>query len=479
MKKDLFEHVRHFIEQNRLLEQVSSVIVACSGGADSIALLHLLLRYSECCPIQLIVAHVNYGLRGAESDRDEQLVRTYSQRYNLPFFLKSIPGKKEKDRDLSLQMYCRKVRYDFFAELQQITGAERVALGHTLNDNIENFFLRSLAGTGLEGLKGMLPLADNRLVRPLLSTTRARIDLFLDENGIAYAEDSSNRETNYLRNKIRHFLIPIIETKLQPSFENTFLNTSTILRAENDYLEQIVQQFYRDEDLVQHRPGQISLERYGLGKLHPAIIRRIFVKAMYELIQPERGPEKIFEKTERFLRALEQKRTVPRTSFTSHLTVEATSECIILSLDQPQTKQQLGEQYLEVPGHISLSPLHKTLEATLLPHVPTKKEREQIFHDPDRALFDAHFLSSTLLVRSRRSGDTFRPFNGPGKTSLKKFLINIKIPKRCRDTVPVVLSDNTIIWLAGLRRADLANLSTTTGSCVLLTLRRTGAQTHP
>src|SRR4030042_944359 len=234
----LFEQVRRTIDHYRLLEKGDRVIVGVSAGVDSMVLLHLLNAFRQEFDLFLIVAHIHHGLRLVESEREAELVQKESVRFGLPFEYGQFNVKEFGEAEgFSLQDAARRIRFQFFHDLLKKYGGGKIALGHNADDQVETVLLRLLRGSGLKGLKGMLPIREKRVIRPLLEVRREEIETYAQENGIPCLLDSSNLRKDYLRNRLRINLIPLIEQEYQPGFQRAIIKTSNLLREENDFIE--------------------------------------------------------------------------------------------------------------------------------------------------------------------------------------------------------------------------------------------------
>ena len=234
----LFNRIKRAIDRYHLLEKGDRLIVGVSAGVDSMVLLHLLNACREAFDLSLIVAHVNHGFRPGESEKEAELVEKESAGLGLPFEYGKFNVKEfQKLAGLSPQDAARRIRFHFFYNLLQKHHAEKIALGHNADDQVETILIRLIRGSGLQGLKGMLPIREGRVIRPLLEVWRGEIQSFAMERKIPFLLDSSNLKNGYLRNRIRLTLIPLIEREYQPNFKEVLLRTSYILKEENDYLE--------------------------------------------------------------------------------------------------------------------------------------------------------------------------------------------------------------------------------------------------
>jgi tRNA(Ile)-lysidine synthase len=236
-------------------------------------LLHLLDRYCQPFSLSLIVAHVNHGLRPGEAEKEAALVQKESERLGLLFEYGHFDVKAfQKAAGYSPQDGARRVRFHFFNTLLKKHRANKIALGQNADDQVETVLLRLIRGAGLQGLKGILPVREGRIIRPLLEVWREEIESFAKEKAIPYLVDSSNLGDRYLRNRVRHHLIPLIEKDYQSGFKEILLKTSAILREENDYLERGAEDAYRR--IVREEEDGLFLRFSEYLRLHEAILRR-------------------------------------------------------------------------------------------------------------------------------------------------------------------------------------------------------------
>lgn len=280
----MLTQVQTYIQKHQLLECTAPVLVACSGGADSIALLHMLIQLGYTCH----VAHCNFHLRGDESNRDEQFVCQWCQSYHCPCYVQHFDTKDyAQQHKISIELAARELRYQWFETLRQRISAQAIAVAHHQDDNIETSLLHLIRGTGILGLTGMQP-KNGYVVRPLLALTRQQIEQYLQNQHIDYVTDSTNLETDYTRNKVRLQLIPMLES-INPSFSQVMAtNIQNFNATQRIYARYVAQQkktWYRKKD------GQILINLSGLQeqleaetllfewlkefKIHPAEIGKI------------------------------------------------------------------------------------------------------------------------------------------------------------------------------------------------------------
>lgn len=278
------QQVATYIEQHQLLNTHQPVLVACSGGADSVALLRILLDLNYCCH----VLHCNFHLRGEESQRDEQFVTQLCEQWHCPLSIAHFDTQQyAQAHKLSIETAARELRYTWFEQVREGMQAQAIAVAHHEDDNIETCLLHFVRGTGIQGLTGMKP-KNGYIVRPLLCLKRKDIEQFLLQHQIGYVTDSSNLQTHYTRNKIRHCLIPLLQ-ELNPSFLQIMpTNLQNFKAAERIYMRYIAQQkkiWYQEKEgkiyinltgVQQQLEAETLLFEWIKGfKIHPAEIGKI------------------------------------------------------------------------------------------------------------------------------------------------------------------------------------------------------------
>ena len=240
MSRYMLEKTQHSVRKHGLIRRGQHVLVAVSGGADSVAMLLALDELKRLLGIRLTVAHLNHHIRGNEAKKDAEFVRKLAAGLKIPF----VGGDADvprlaKSRGLSIEMAAREARYEFLADAARKKGADVIATAHTADDQAETVLLKLCRGAGSRGLSGIpreTTINGVRVVRPLLDVTRVEIESFLRRKKQAWREDRTNRDTAYLRNRVRHELLPMLESKLNPGIREALLRTADILREEDDLL---------------------------------------------------------------------------------------------------------------------------------------------------------------------------------------------------------------------------------------------------
>jgi tRNA(Ile)-lysidine synthase len=280
----MLKRVRKTVAEFLLLEQGDHVLIAVSGGADSVALLRALVLLSPEYKLKLTTAHLNHGLRGIEADEEERFVRSLCAGIGMECLCKTVDILAlKRGKGQSTEESGREERYRFLDEAAKQCGATKIATGHHREDQAETLLMNLLRGSGLEGLKGILPVRGGRIIRPLLHVAKMDILKFLNRQGLSYREDSSNLSPLFLRNRIRHDLIPAL-TAYNPGIVEGLSRTADIIRREDDYLRTTVRELLHREGIAQGGTGSILPLPFFMG-LHEALKGRI-IKTLLEAATP-------------------------------------------------------------------------------------------------------------------------------------------------------------------------------------------------
>ena len=413
------DRIAESCRNGRLLSPGQKVICALSGGADSVALLWSLYLLKNEWNLSLEAAHFNHGLRGSESDSDEEFVKKLCGRYNIPLHL---GGGVVQVSGRGLEDAARRARYAF---LESLDPNARIATAHTADDNAETVLLHLLRGSGLRGLGGITPCR-GRLIRPMLSVTRQEVEEFLALWNLTYVMDSSNREDTFLRNRLRHQVMPVFH-KENPRFSENCSQMAGQLRQDEDYLN-----LHARQALETLRQPQ-GLDRDGLLTLHPALKSRVVVMYLKELglREPERHHvAAVLELAES---------TRPSSFLVLPNGVILRRQYRFLTGDQGTTP--LEETEFMVPGVLECSGWR--ISATLL------DSYQGMDHNPWRMV--VHWTQgrkAALTVRPRHPGDKIALPGG--HKSLKRAMIDRKIPAALRDCLPVFMKGDRLLAVAGL-----------------------------
>ncbi len=527
MSEVLLERVEETILRHRLLTGGEKVLVAVSGGADSVCLLYTLWQLREKFSLSLCVGHINHLLRGEEADADARFVEELASSLGLPVEIAKVDVKAlARENKLSLEDAGRQARYQALEEMAARMGADCIALGHTADDQVETILLNFLRGGGPEGLAGM-PITresagGSRIVRPLLEMTKAETEAYCREQGLSPRLDRTNLEPFALRNRLRHQVLPILKAE-QPALDKVLLRQAEIFRAEDEFLralaeaasktvilsaseesrggilEEILHSVQNDNERREH---SIVLSARKLSDLSIALARRV-VRESLRRLREGRQPLGL-EQIERVLALAREGDTGKRLHLGENLFAEREYERLILSrisdvrcqISDPTSgisnlKSAISVS-LPVPGEMHFA--GALLRAKVLPRDKVKDlhadegGRIAFFdaaklrilgagfreprHDFRRALQKPAPIGELFIVRLPKPGDRFIPLGNSGFMKLQDFFTNLKVPRAERRKIPLVCRGEDIVWVAGFRIDDRYKVSDDTREVVRLEWRK-------
>ena len=419
-----------FINQNKLFNPSDRILLAVSGGRDSVLLAHLF----NAANFSFGMAHCNFGLRGQESDSDQAFVKDLADKLGVPFYGTRFDTEKfAKANSISTQMAARELRYNWFEQLRGEYSYHYVAIAHHLNDTAETILLNLVRGTGISGMHGILPKRGN-IIRPMLFLTANEIETIIRENNICYREDSSNTSPKYVRNKIRLEVIPKLK-EINPKLEDTFEQNSIRFSQLEEFLHLQVEKL-RAEIFKPSGSGSVSISLEKLKELQPRklLIYELFKNygfsdaVLSDLVSSWDGqPGKTFESA-------------------SHLLILDRGELLLIKKDKEQVDEVVfideDEAALRVP------------EFTLI-YQRKCVEKVKIGANINTAFIDADLLQFPLKLRQWEKGDYFFPFGMKGRKKLSDYFINLKIPLSDKKKIKILENGNgDVIWVVGYRSDD-------------------------
>ena len=453
----------------RCLPDGGPLVVAVSGGADSICMLHALSQLKDELKLQLHVAHLNHSLRGAEADSDAQHVADLAGKLNLPCTVEKRDITSFGNTS-SVEDKARNARYTFLAEVAASTGANAVAVAHTADDQVETILMHLVRGTGLAGLCGMREVSTwkpspdesgTTIIRPLLGVARKEIEDYCAANGLTPRIDSSNRSPDYMRNRFRHELIPQL-TGYNANFKDALLRLASVVADEITLLDEQVSDVW---DTVVSQENQIvHIDRAAFGKLPVAVKRHLMRRVLEQLAGTLTDIEAVH--IESLLEAM-QKPVGKKLSLPYGLVlVNGYDTCTIGSESLQNNDNELieGEYALNVPGD-TIIPGWTVHTAVVAEQVNSESQYDECF--------DYDVVGSELIVRGKNAGDSFQPLGMKGSKSLKDYMINDKVPQAQRSSIPVVCSPEHIIWVVGHRIDERAKVIASTKRVLTIRFDRT------
>ncbi len=456
----LQKRIRDVIASSSLLRKGEPVIIGVSGGADSICLLHILSFLFPSS--KRIAVYVDHSLRPHETRAEKVLVQKQAEICSAHFETVTVDVQKEKKlKNCSLEEAARNLRYQALEDLRIKFRATSIAVGHTADDQAEELLLRLIRGSGSSGLSGMKQHRGN-IIRPLLHETKETLLTYLQEQKIPFCQDSSNFDTNFLRNKIRLDLLPKLENEYNKSMRQTLLQTAAILTEEDKLLNELTKTcFHR---LVYQEAEKLNLD-LPLFALEPlAIKRRIIEKICWTL---ESRPS--FKKIESLLSlAASQNQTE------CHLTggLRAVRQNNSILFHRPSRKKgyrgpgiiqkTFSPIPIPCPGTYSVTSLNHQLEITKVPFSP------DLYKNSNNLIIDTANITFPLLLRHHKAGEHFHPLGAPGRKKISRFFSDQKIAVSARNTFPILLFKEKIIAIVGLRIEQQFRVTNTTKNVLLL-----------
>lgn len=468
----LIKAVKATIIKHSMLEPGDSVLAGVSGGADSIALVYILLKLSPELGLRLGIAHFDHGLRTGESDRDAEFVASVAKNLNLPCYSKKANVKKFSiHHKLSIEEAGRILRHKFLSETARKNGFDKIALGHQKDDMAETVLINILRGSGPRGISGIPPKRD-MVIRPLTDISRSDIEYFLQSENIAHITDSSNMDTRFLRNRIRHCLIPLLASEYNSEIVENLNRTAEIIRDEQTWLDSMTDPLFKKIQL----PGDllhIRLSIPELKKMPLAAARRIIRKAVFEIKGNLHGVG--FKHMDAVLELIISENKNFQIDFPGPVRIrrENTTLEIVRRNNQGRGKtvtrqngiqEPLFEYVITNPQTVFVRETDQLIQLTELSshEVSWLKKSNSYAADPKEAYMDMVSLCYPLLVRSFRPGDRFRPLGLSGFQKLKKFFIDRKVPFSQRKNIPILECSGKIIWVAGYRIDDAVKIKSST-----------------
>jgi tRNA(Ile)-lysidine synthase len=288
----LEDKVLNTIKRYEQIKSGDTIVVGVSGGPDSICLLNVLKNLQNELKINIVVAHINHMIR-KEADSETVFVQDFCEQRDIKCFVKKADVLQiAKEKKLGTEEVGRKIRYDFFEEVKNLVGGNKIATAHNANDNAETVLMNFLRGSGSTGLKGIEPIRDNKLIRPIIECTRQEIEQYCNEKGLNPKYDKTNQENIYTRNKIRNMLIPYIQENFNPNIIETINRMSNLIATDEMYFKSIVKQSYK-ETFISRTEKEIILDLKKFNVLEKVIKSRLIIYTINELLGTTNGIEKI------------------------------------------------------------------------------------------------------------------------------------------------------------------------------------------
>ena len=463
---DLERTVRETIDRWRLLPAGDTVVVGVSGGADSLCLLHLLQRLAPEYGVRLYVGHLDHGIRGEEAREDAAFVEALCKGWGLPYTMRRIDVPAlTRERHLSLEEAARQARYRFLGELARSLGAHTVAVAHHADDQVETVLMHLLRGSGLAGLRGMCPLSrledlrlgegvafgEIRLVRPLLGVSRPGILAYCQEHGLQPRFDLSNLDRTFYRNRLRHELLPLLET-YNPNIRQVLWRTAEVIAADYALLREVLEGAWRR--LVRYElPNAIAFDLAAFRAQPLALQRSLLREAVHRLRRSLRNINWVH--IENAVEIAREGRTGAQATLPQGLMLTVGYDVLTVSAADrrwvdPNRPHVWAPLPLPFEGETPLPESDWVAYTAIFPR-EALAEAWARNTDPLAGYFDAEAFHSPPVLRPRREGDWFIPLGLGHRQKVGDLMTNLKIPRPLRDGVPLLVRGEDVVWVVGYR----------------------------
>ncbi|GFZ34187.1 tRNA(Ile)-lysidine synthase [Clostridium zeae] len=453
------DKVINFIREHHMIKKGDKVLVALSGGPDSVCLLHVLYMMRHELGISLGAAHINHLLRGDDSFEDESYVEKMCDNLGIPCFIKRVDVEiMAKDKSISSEMAGREARYGFFSEVIKEKGFNKVAIAHNANDQAETILMRVMRGTGIDGLVGIKPVRDEIYIRPILCVTREEIEDYCESNNLNPRIDRTNLESIYSRNKVRLEMIPFIKNNFNKDIVESLNRLASLANIDSEYIDKSSEDMYFK--FCKEKVGTIIINKEAFY-IHEALLTRLIRKSIFYVS----GATYNFEMKHIYDIILLQKgKTGKNINLPNNIVAENSYGDIIISIRKFEeyksiefivSKQEIDEKKVE---NLRLN----GLMYDVVLQVKQNDTKIDLNSSDLIKYFDYDKIKQKIIIRNRKNGDKIKPLGMTGTKKIKDIFIDNKVPNSLRDEIPLVCFDNNISWIVGLKISDLFKVNKNT-----------------
>jgi tRNA(Ile)-lysidine synthase len=458
------------IARERLVGKGDRVVVALSGGPDSRALLQFFIKNRESLGISVDAFHLDHGQR-PESLQEARQLRSLCGELGVGcfFYSTSVPRLCRMQR-ISLEEGGRKARLHYIRKVRALAHPCRIATGHHLDDCAETVLMNLLRGSASRGLSGMRYSTEEGIIRPFLDVTREDILEWCKRENLTCLHDPTNDDMRFLRNRIRAQLIPLLLRDYSPALARTLRRMSQVIAEEDDMIEDLARRAL-DDMTVERAKDRLLLDRNSLLSMHPALARRVLRLAVIEFRADPRDVSSAL--SERLLRLVRQ-RTGAAVPVGKNVLALSSYDSVIIESVKCLSPKRPDPVAIRVPGVTDLPDFGISITTELVPTIPDLTNPS-----PWEAWMDWERAGERLEVRTRREGDLFHPFGLGGRKKLKRFLIDEKVPRSARDTLPLITARGEIAWIPGMRQDERFGVSPATRKVLHARVEKRKADTRP
>lgn len=460
MGEIMIDIVRNNIIDNNLIKENDNIVVGVSGGADSMALLNVLMEIKKEINFNIFVAHVNHGVRGEDALADQLFVERKAREMNVPYYFKNVDMEKHaREKKITAEEAGRELRYGFFRDILKQQGGGKIAVAHNKNDQAETLLLRIMRGTGIDGLKGMEFIAGD-IIRPILNIAREDIENYINVNSVETVLDKTNLMTIYNRNKVRLELIPYIIDNFNPNIINTLWRLSSIADVDSGFLNALAEEKY-NLIVKSETKHSIILDGTIFNREDRSIKIRVVRLMIYKLVESLQGISE--QNVQSIVDLFERMETGKQLNLPAGIIGRVSYNDLIIhnSIAEKQNdfyyKLTFGENIFPDLG---ISIRISVQEKLIIPN------------DKNVKCFDSELIKGNLYIRNRKNGDKFNPFGMKGTKKVKDYFIDEKIPKDLRDEIPLLMDDENIIWIIGFATSEAYRITENTKNILIVDYKK-------
>ncbi|MBF1051574.1 MAG: tRNA lysidine(34) synthetase TilS [Peptostreptococcaceae bacterium] len=443
----IINSVRQTIKRENLIEKNDKILIALSGGPDSICLLDIMIKLKDEYNLTLYAAHLNHRIRGIDAQEDSLFCQKICKKNNVTFFVKNIDiPELAVQQSRGVEEVARDVRYDMFFDIKNKLGINKIAVAHNLDDQAETMLMKMFRGSGIQGLRGIDYKRKDGIIRPLLDIYKSQINEYCDVNNLNPRIDKTNFESDYSRNKVRLDLIPYIENNYCENIKQILSRTANVIRDDYNYIEEVSKEHY--ELLVKNKSDdEIILDLPLLKNTDTAIQKRVIRLAILDIIGNLNNIENVHIVDSLSLLEKSDGKII---NLPKNLKAYIKNEDYVITTKNQENEEITYEYNIEINGKTVVNEIGLTVTTSVLP----AKDSLALPVSKYIKVFDYDKIVGSLYVRSRKIGDKLSPIGLTGTKKIKDILINKKIPADTKYMFPIISDDEQILWLLGYRISE-------------------------
>ena len=444
----MLKKVEEYVIENKLIKAKDKILVALSGGPDSVCLLHILYKLKEVLDIEIGAIHINHLLRGEESEGDERYIKDLCDKLGIKYYVKRIDIKYiANSTGVSLEVAGRNERYKAFEEIRNEYNYNKVAVAHNANDQAETVLMRMMRGTGLEGLTGIKAKRKDGIIRPILCLNRYEIEKYCEDNELKPRIDASNYERVYSRNKVRLDILPYMKENFNKDIIETLNRMVLLLQKDNEFIEEYSKKCY---DIYCSKKNDAIIIRKEIFKDELEAINTRVVKMAFKKVSKS---DQNFEMKHIYkIIELSNGETGKQISLTNNIVCENIYGDVLLSL-KDNNKKTCKDKFISINKE-KISDNIEFENYIVKFNVIDSQKKIEFSKDDLIKFFDYDKIKKEIIIRNRRDGDKIIPLGMNGSKKIKDIFIDLKIPREERGNIPIVCFDDKIAWVVGLKTSQ-------------------------